>query len=291
MKRYFFTLAIAFTLVMCLFIGSFTSYASIAPSFFGDIDLDWEVTVKDVTLLQKHLASLVSLDKRQLFAADVDGDGRVTVKDVTMVQKSCADMLSLPAYQGHVERVRIISDYDSGKAMVGTPVTFKTTHSKAATYLEPLTYEYYINGEKVSELSECDTLTHTFDEAGCYSIKVVVYTALGDESQADLSLRVVDAYSYDSPKITAVYTDPERPLYYFAAKGVTVFANAVSDASPCEYKFELKEYGVILADYSEQNNYSFTFNFYEAGEYTVVVTARDALGRTDSEEYTIDFSY
>lgn len=290
MKRYFFTLAIAFTLVMCLFIGSFTSYAGIAPSYFGDIDLDWEVTVKDVTLLQKHLASLVSLDKRQLFAADVDGDGSVTVKDATMVQKSCADMLSLPAYKSHVENVRIVSDYDSGKAMVGTPVTFKTTHSEAAAYLEPLTYEYYINGEKVSELSECDTLTYTFDKVGDYSITVVVYNALGNESQADLSLIVVDAYSYDSPKITAVYTDTRLPLYC-NAKGVTVFANAVSDASPCEYKFELKEYGVILADYSEKNNYSFTFNFNGPGEYTVVVTARDALGRTDSEEYTIDFSY
>lgn len=289
MKRYFFTLAIAFTLVLCLFIGSFTSYAGIAPSWFGDIDMDDSVTVKDVTLLQKHLASLVSFNKIQLFAADVDGDGRITVKDVTMIQKDCAGMLSLPAYQSIVERVRIISDYDSGKAMVGTPVTFKTLSLQAPAYLEPLKYEYYVNQEKVSELSECDTLTYTFDKAGGYSITVMVYNALGGKNHAYLYLRVVDAYTYDSPKITAVYTDPE--FVYYNAKGVTVFANAVSDASPCEYKFELKEYGIILADYSEKNSYSFTFNFYERGEYTVVVTARDKLGRTDSVEYTIDFEW
>lgn len=56
----------------------------------GDTDLSGNVTVKDATLIQKHAADLVKLDKIQLFLANCNNEGDVNVKDATHIQKYCA---------------------------------------------------------------------------------------------------------------------------------------------------------------------------------------------------------
>lgn len=65
----------------------------------GDVDLDKDITVFDVTMLQRHLAELEILqdiDKRlQKFTADADTDGNVTIFDATEIQRHLAGMSSL----------------------------------------------------------------------------------------------------------------------------------------------------------------------------------------------------
>ncbi len=61
----------------------------------GDTDLSGAVTVKDATLIQKYAASLVQLDRVQLFLANCNGVGDVNVKDATQIQKYCADFLNI----------------------------------------------------------------------------------------------------------------------------------------------------------------------------------------------------
>ena len=52
----------------------------------GDVDEDEEVSIKDVTLIQKYLANMVTLTAAQLKAADTNGDGSVTIADATLIQ-------------------------------------------------------------------------------------------------------------------------------------------------------------------------------------------------------------
>lgn len=59
----------------------------------GDTDLDGEVTIKDATELQLHIAKLKDLTSEQLLAADVDHDGLNTIKDVTLIQLYLANLL------------------------------------------------------------------------------------------------------------------------------------------------------------------------------------------------------
>ena len=60
----------------------------------GDVDLDGTISIKDATLIQKHLAELEKLTGDALTAADCNGDGKVTIKDVTALQKYKAEYTS-----------------------------------------------------------------------------------------------------------------------------------------------------------------------------------------------------
>ena len=58
----------------------------------GDADTDREITIKDATAIQKHLASLDKLSENGIYLADTDGDGLVTIKDATAIQKYIAGL-------------------------------------------------------------------------------------------------------------------------------------------------------------------------------------------------------
>lgn len=65
---------------------------------FGDADLNNTVNVKDATTIQKHAASLLTLEGTALKQADVTADGSVNVKDATAIQKLVAGLItSFPA--------------------------------------------------------------------------------------------------------------------------------------------------------------------------------------------------
>ncbi|MGN1050709.1 MAG: starch-binding protein, partial [Acutalibacteraceae bacterium] len=56
----------------------------------GDVNLDDEISIKDATEIQKHIALLSSISAKGLQCADVNGDGYVNVKDGTAIQKYLA---------------------------------------------------------------------------------------------------------------------------------------------------------------------------------------------------------
>lgn len=74
----------------------FSLYALVIPNDvdLGDVNGDGGVTIDDVTLIQKYLASMVELDSKQIKAADVTGDGDVSIDDVTKIQKFIAGLVS-----------------------------------------------------------------------------------------------------------------------------------------------------------------------------------------------------
>ncbi len=60
----------------------------------GDVNDDGEVSIDDVTLIQKYLADVSSFTDTQKTFADVNGDGDVMIDDVTMIQKYLAGIIT-----------------------------------------------------------------------------------------------------------------------------------------------------------------------------------------------------
>lgn len=60
----------------------------------GDVSDDGEVSIDDVTLIQKYLADVSSFTDTQKTFADVNGDGDVMIDDVTMIQKYLAGIIT-----------------------------------------------------------------------------------------------------------------------------------------------------------------------------------------------------
>lgn len=59
----------------------------------GDVDLDDEITIYDVTTLQKYLADIITLTADQISVSDVNKDGSIDIDDVTIIQKYLADLI------------------------------------------------------------------------------------------------------------------------------------------------------------------------------------------------------
>lgn len=82
---------VADPLAMEGFLPAVTEKCGFQYAIFGDMDQDSLLTVKDVTLLQKHLAEVTPVTcERLLELADFDGGGTVDICDVTAIQKYIA---------------------------------------------------------------------------------------------------------------------------------------------------------------------------------------------------------
>ena len=75
---------LCFLMVLILLIGSIPVSASdFTPPetlYYGDVDFDGEVTIKDATLIQKYIAQLVSFTTVQRFLADIYDKEQLEVK-------------------------------------------------------------------------------------------------------------------------------------------------------------------------------------------------------------------
>ena len=52
----------------------------------GDVEIDGEINISDVTAIQSKLAELRGFNEKQQAAADIDGDGAITINDATLIQ-------------------------------------------------------------------------------------------------------------------------------------------------------------------------------------------------------------
>ena len=66
----------------------------------GDADGNGNITIKDATVIQAHLAQFQQLSGNALLAADVDQDGKVTVKDVTAIQRYLVNLSGSECHAG-----------------------------------------------------------------------------------------------------------------------------------------------------------------------------------------------
>lgn len=66
----------------------------VTVSKLGDINLDGDVSIKDVTVLQQYLADIVTLNQQQLANAKVLKDGEISIKTATVIQRYLADLIT-----------------------------------------------------------------------------------------------------------------------------------------------------------------------------------------------------
>ena len=66
------------------------SQSSAKAYLIGDIDFSGEISIKDATLIRKHLAKMIDFDIITLTVADVDTSGKCNISDATNVQKYIA---------------------------------------------------------------------------------------------------------------------------------------------------------------------------------------------------------
>lgn len=59
----------------------------------GDVTCDGKLNIRDVTMIQKYLAKIVSLDENVIILADFTNDGKVNIKDATTIQKKIAGLI------------------------------------------------------------------------------------------------------------------------------------------------------------------------------------------------------
>lgn len=61
---------------------------------YGDVNGDGNISIDDVTLIQKYIADLSTLTSAQVAVSDVDHDGYVTINDATLIQKYIVGTIS-----------------------------------------------------------------------------------------------------------------------------------------------------------------------------------------------------
>lgn len=270
----------------------FSTSAMIRPIITGDVDWNSKVDVNDVTLLQNALAGSAGIDKSQNYAGDVNFNGVTNVEDVTLIQLHIAGKYEFERKSTNLEHIirNFCADYDSGKAMTGTPVTFTATMDSGVT---PFSYEFLINGEVVQQKSESNTFTYTFSESGSYDVSVRSYNAIDDCTEETLyNYTVVDAYESEDPVIVGIHTDVDYIGY--DEYSLTISANAIFGTAPYQYKFTLDN-GFLVQDYSESADFTIEMSelkkqgkSLEIGEHTVLVEVKDADGRTAQETFTFE---
>lgn len=59
----------------------------------GDVNFDGEVDLKDILLIQKHMAELIALSEAAKKAADVNCDGQIDLHDIIDIQKYLAELI------------------------------------------------------------------------------------------------------------------------------------------------------------------------------------------------------
>ena len=91
MKKRITALALAL-FILIVSISSISVSAETSGRLLGDTSNDGIVTIIDVTMIQRHLIQLVTIDDESTAAGDVDGNGILEIDDATLIQKWIAKM-------------------------------------------------------------------------------------------------------------------------------------------------------------------------------------------------------
>src|SRR5215208_5139246 len=143
-----------------------------------------------------------------------------------------------------------------------------------------------------SEESDEQTVSHTFNEAGNYTVTLTATDSTGETATDTLEITVEE--SSEEPA-----TDEEPPATESLAAEIT--SNATSGNAPATFSFDTNASGGTgpytvnwnFGDDSEESDeQSVVHTFTEAGNYTVTLTATDSTGETatDTLEITVEES-
>lgn len=272
MKRIL-SILIVMVMVMSLCVIS-VGAATPSAGMVGDLDKDFDVNILDATYIQMVLAKLHEIDTETEYLADVDQDGTLSIVDATYIQRFLADLVQ-DNYIGRRFNYDMqindhYSDYESGMAIKGVPVTFGIN---AYTGSPVLSYELYVNDVCVAT-SDTNSITYTFEEAGDYIVDIRVNALFGIGNYRDLEFTVVEPYESDIPMFKTLYLTGKIQwgTITYGVDGMAVYADAIGGQAPYQYKFVFErpvdvsnetETVVKTQDYSEDNVYELEVLNYE----------------------------
>lgn len=73
-------------------VGSMLALSSGDTAIIGDVNDDEVISIKDATIIQKHLASIEILSGDNVLCADTNSDNNITIRDATYIQKKLAKL-------------------------------------------------------------------------------------------------------------------------------------------------------------------------------------------------------
>lgn len=122
-------------LILSAIILSFTAGAAT----LGDVDLDGSVSILDATAIQRHLASMLTLNTEQKQAAMVENGKTLSIIDATLIQKKLASLID------HFP----VQDLEPTAEPATQPVTQAPTQPSTQPPTQPTT-----DNEEVTKVSE-----------------------------------------------------------------------------------------------------------------------------------------
>ena len=281
MKRILsFVLLLVIVSLLCM--SSFGAKSSL--HFYGDVNNNGEVDIKDATEIQRHLAKIAELSELGKDLADVNADQRVSVLDATMIQRKIAHLIDSFNHDNYglytfIHLNNITFSFDSGKAIATIPVTFNI--DATSTDGNPLRYALIVDGVEVAESIE-PVLSYTFKDKGEYLVCIVVYNKYNEEHVYEFLYKVIGKSEVSELFISAVN---QNSLHLKEDTNIVITANAYGGTVPYEYSFELNEFSK-KQDYSE--NDSFEIGKLPIGIYEANVYVKDADGNIAESVYRFE---
>ena len=111
---------------------------------YGDVNISFDVTITDATVLQRFLAKKEMLYDEQLTNAEVTGEGEITVIDATTIQRYVAKIIDLfPIEKKSSKSIAMTSANDVATLLA-------TAKSELSTYYQYASFDQYMALKKVA---------------------------------------------------------------------------------------------------------------------------------------------
>ncbi|MGN0459865.1 MAG: dockerin type I repeat-containing protein, partial [Ruminococcus sp.] len=167
---------------------------------YGDVDMNGEINIRDVTRIQKHATYVLQLTDVQMILADVNQDGRVNVQDATALQKYILGVSQVGVVAGEVAT----EPDPTSSTEETTSSTEETTSSSEETTSS--TEETTSSSEETSASVPADMVTVNLDVSaiGSSGSRYAVYTfdGAGGESWVDMTNLGSDRFTVELDKNT-----------------------------------------------------------------------------------------
>ena len=221
---------------------------SVEPIIYGDVNGDGGVAIIDATLIQRHVAKIITLTDEQKERAAVSGNAEPAIVDATLVQRHVAKIID----KFPVEKVKFVATVSADES---DEDVFKKATDYLAKYFQYASYDTYQALKKV-----------------VYKYKDTDTTALSDEAKTELSGAIADfdALREKVHQQTVYFTDGNAygniRAYYF---------NSATDAIVEAWPGQIGSY--IQTNSYGQNIYAVTLNF---SKYDTIVFSSDGNNKT-----------
>ena len=257
----------------------------------GDADLDGDVTILDVTVIQRFLVGLTEMSDEAQLAADVDGDGEPTILDATWIQRWL---------------VGIAVDYN-----VSEPITTEVTPTEAATEAETVApTEAELTGDEWKENTGTIVLSDSGITAtgnGAYVVGNIVfiteggdwevtgtcsdgmiYVYTGDEKDINDKVKLrLNGMSLTNTSGPAIYFDRDKKSFITLESGTTnTLVDGTTYAAATDYTVNGVTYTVDCSAAKGTLNSDDTLEI--KGKGTLNVTGNYKHGISSSDDISIE---